>query len=102
MTRLHVRYDRAHFPEDLVFQVTGDRTNFQGRYIMRHEWKGDAACDAAEGLPPKTRASAAARGAQNLADLTGWKLDDIRGRMAASADWASRDDSKWWERLWKQ
>src|SRR5216684_3199564 len=24
ITRLHVRYDRAHFPEDLVFQQTGD------------------------------------------------------------------------------
>src|SRR5205823_1025414 len=29
LTRLHVRYDRAHFPEDLVFQETGDRQNFQ-------------------------------------------------------------------------
>ena len=36
LTRLHVRYDNAHFPEDLVFQETGDRTNFQGRYVLRH------------------------------------------------------------------
>src|SRR5262245_7177360 len=25
LSRLHVRYDNAHFPEDLVFQETGDR-----------------------------------------------------------------------------
>jgi hypothetical protein len=31
LTRLHVRYDNAHFPEDLVFQETADRANFQGR-----------------------------------------------------------------------
>ena len=31
LTRLHVRYDNAHFPEDLVFQETADRSNFQGR-----------------------------------------------------------------------
>src|SRR5262245_43328088 len=31
LTRLHVRYDADHFPEDLVFQETADRTNFQGR-----------------------------------------------------------------------
>ena len=36
VTRLHVRYDRAHFPEDLVFQETGDRSvlwpaHFAGR-----------------------------------------------------------------------
>ena len=40
VTRLHVRYDGAHFPEDLVFQETGDRTNFQGRYVLRHAWTG--------------------------------------------------------------
>src|SRR5438094_653635 len=36
LTRLHVRYDSAHFPEDLVFQETADRGNFQGRYGLRH------------------------------------------------------------------
>ena len=40
VTRLHVRYDAAHFPEDLVFQETGDRTNFQGRYVLRHRLDG--------------------------------------------------------------
>ena len=35
VTRLHVRYDRENFPEDLVFQETGDRQNFQGRYVIR-------------------------------------------------------------------
>ena len=36
ITRLHVRYDAEHFPDDLRFQETGDRSNFQGRYILRH------------------------------------------------------------------
>ena len=40
VTRLHLRYDAAHFPEDLVFQETADRTNFQGRYVLRHPWTG--------------------------------------------------------------
>ena len=35
VTRLHVRYDKAHFPEDLVFQETADRSTFQGRYVLR-------------------------------------------------------------------
>ncbi len=48
VTRLHLRYDNAHFPEDLVFQETGDRTNFQGRYVLRHPWTGEAKCDAAK------------------------------------------------------
>ncbi len=44
MTRLHVRYDRQHFPQDLRFQVTPNKKNFQGRYIMQHEAKGDLSC----------------------------------------------------------
>src|SRR5437867_6169511 len=48
VTRLHVRYDAAHFPEDLVFQETADRGNFQGRYILRHPWKGTEVCEAAK------------------------------------------------------
>src|SRR6267378_2262026 len=46
MTRLHVRYDNAHFPEDLVFQETADRTNFQARYVLRHAFEGDTSCGA--------------------------------------------------------
>ena len=59
MTRLHVRYDAAHFPEDLVFQETADRTNFQGRYVLRHEWKGQSIVPG--GRPLSQRASAAPR-----------------------------------------
>ena len=40
VTRLHLRYTADTFPEDLFFQETGDRTNFQGRYIIRHPWRG--------------------------------------------------------------
>ena len=47
VTRLHVRYDGAHFPEDPVFQETGDRSNFQGRYILRHAWTGTETCSEA-------------------------------------------------------
>jgi hypothetical protein len=28
VTRLYVRYDGEHFPEDLIFQQTSDRNNF--------------------------------------------------------------------------
>ena len=47
LTRLHVRYDAAHFPEDLIFQETSDRSNFQARYILRHPWTGTDECAAA-------------------------------------------------------
>ena len=99
MTRLHVRYDAAHFPEDLVFQETADRTNFQGRYVLRHEWKGTESCGAAEryrsGLPERRE-----REARNLSTLTGWDIDGIRRSMGA-ADPATATPVKWWQRIWK-
>ena len=101
LTRLHVRYDAAHFPEDLVFQETADRANFQGRYVIRHEWKGAGDC-------PQARAYRAglaerrAKEARTVAELTGWDLDRIRGKMALAADWTRPEDRmKWWDRIWK-
>src|SRR5688572_16340921 len=73
LTRLHVRYDGAHFPEDLVFQETGDRTNFQGRYVMRHPWTGDASCDGARAYRLSVR-ERQEQEAQQLASLTGWPV----------------------------
>ena len=34
LTRLHLRYTRDSLPEDLVFQETQDRANFQARYVL--------------------------------------------------------------------
>jgi len=80
VTRLHVRYDAKSFPEDLALMETGDRTNFQGRYILRYPWQGKASCAAGEhyhaSLPVRFRQEA-----QNLARLTGWPQSQIESRM---------------------
>jgi hypothetical protein len=100
LSRLHVRYDAAHFPEDLVFQETGDRTNFQGRYILRHPWKGKDQCAAADAyrrqLPQRFE-----REASNLASLTGWDIARIRGRMNLKAGGPPPEDEPWWKAIWK-
>src|SRR5262245_29700736 len=80
VTRLHVRYDAAHFPEDLMFQETADRANFQGRYILRHPYTGAASCAAADDY----RRSLSLRFEQEaatLSHLTGWDMATIRQRM---------------------
>jgi hypothetical protein len=79
LTRLHVRYDAAHFPEDLAFQETADRQNFQARYVLRHAWTGDIACDAMPYRESVRRRHEAE--ARTLASLTGWRLDEIRRTM---------------------
>ena len=96
VTRLHVRYDNAHFPDDLVFQATTDRTNFQGRYILRHPFAGDVDCEAAReywsGVTQRQK-----RSAQNLASMTGWELAEIMGKMDIKEPPAEKS---WWDSLW--
>ena len=99
LTRLHVRYDGAHFPEDLVFQETPDRSNFQGRFVLRHAWSGPATCDAAA----EYRRSVWQRQqeeAQRLASLTGWQLATIRTKMGLGAN-PPAEPAAWWQRIWK-
>jgi hypothetical protein len=45
-TRLHFRYNRNSFPQDLSFQVTPNTENFQARYVITHPASGDFTCDA--------------------------------------------------------
>lgn len=102
LTRLHVRYDGSHFPQDLVFQQTGDRQNFQGRYVMRHPWTGEASCSAGAEYR-RTVSARMDREAQNLAHLTGWSLEQVRRRAGISAGPAPQVTparKTWWERLW--
>ena len=100
VTRLHVRYDRAHFPEDLVLQQTGDQSNFQGRFVIRHAWKGDSECASGENYRKELR-QRRAREAETLSDLTGWEIDRIRRKMnLASDNSAPEDNLRWWDRIW--
>jgi len=106
ITRLHLRYDRDHFPEDLKFQVTGNRDNFQGRYVIRHPWRGDADCEAARRYLDETLPRRLEQEADNLARLTGWDIKDIRARIklprrSATKDGAKGDKGAWWEDVWE-
>jgi hypothetical protein len=80
VTRLHVRYDAAHFPEDLALLETRDRENFQSRYVLRHPWQGTALCSAADDYR-KSLPVRYAQQARGLASLTGWSQHDIANRM---------------------
>jgi hypothetical protein len=99
LTRLHLRYDSAHFPEDLVFQETADRENFQGRFILRHPWTGRGTCEAARRyrreLPKQYETQA-----ETLASLTGWDVDKIRKKMNLTASTQGSKDDPWWKQIW--
>ncbi len=98
LTRLHVRYDANHFPEDLVFQETADRSNFQGRYILRHPYSGEITCDALQYRQELRRRQE--QESKNLASLTGWGIERIRQKM--NLDEKSIDSRKWYEKIWSR
>ncbi len=87
VTRMHIIYDKAHFPKDLTFKATDNRSNFQGRFIIRHAWKGDVSeCKAAETYFSKILPKRHEREAQTMANLTGWDISSIRKRMKLIGD----------------
>ena len=83
ITRLHVRYDRAHFPEDLQFQETPDQEQYQARYVINHPLTAAAiaacpkAADYARALPAKFAEEQA-----NVVRLTGWDAALVENAMA--------------------
>jgi len=94
ITRLHVRYTRDKFPEDLMFQDTNNQENFQGRYVMQHPYLNETNCDAGKqyraGLPKRFDQEA-----QTLSKLTGWKIEDIRKKLPT----VNLADVSWYDRF---
>lgn len=102
VTRLHLSYDQAHFPEDLMFKETGNRENFQGRYVLRHAFKGEASCPAGDtyrqSLPKRFEQQA-----RTLAQLTGRNINEIRDQMKRNGqDFEPVPATPWWKSLWSE
>jgi hypothetical protein len=99
LTRLHVRYDSEHFPEDLAFQQTGDQQSFQVSYVLRHAFRGTEVCNALAAYRDQLN-ERHAKEAKVLAELTGWELRSIYRQMGADAP-HRKPQPKWWEQLWQ-
>lgn len=95
ITRIHVRYDKQHFPEDLRFQETANNQVFQGRYIIRHPYQGEMKCDAAQEYQRQVKNRQETE-VQTLANLTDWQINDIRKRV----NFMEVKPTSWWQRLW--
>jgi hypothetical protein len=84
-TRLHVRYNRQSFAQDLMFQTTPNKENFQARYIITHPASGDMSCDAGKkylkDLKEKRK-----KEMKMLAYLTGKGMDEWNDELASEND----------------
>ncbi|MEO0998359.1 MAG: DUF2330 domain-containing protein, partial [Pseudomonadota bacterium] len=100
VTRLHLSYDAKTFPDDLRFQETGDRSNYQGRYVIQRAWTGDMECPAAAAYR-LSLAERRTREAETVASLTGWPLAEVMSRMPDGTATAEEPEP-WWRRLWNR
>jgi hypothetical protein len=97
LSRLHVRYSRDRFSEDLVFQETGNKEFFQGRYVVRHPFSGEITCDAGKEYKKSLKQRQETE-AQTLAKLTGWNIDTIRSKIDFVE--TTSEEKLWWRQLW--
>jgi hypothetical protein len=74
-TRLHVRYNRRQYAQDLIFQETPNRENYQARYIITHPATGDMNCEAGKKYM-KDLKERRKKEMEMLASLTGKDYDD--------------------------
>ncbi|MCB1156678.1 MAG: DUF2330 domain-containing protein, partial [Leptospiraceae bacterium] len=85
LTRLHLRYTEKTFPEDLEFQETPDKDNFQTRFIVHHpySWHGDEAkCECFREYMEKLQ-KRKKFWTDNLHSLTGMSKAEITAKMNA-------------------
>lgn len=75
ITRLHFRYNLENFPQDLQFQATPNRENFQARYVMHHPAGGTYRCPQGEDYLQKLVLRRKAE-LKELAKLTDWDLEE--------------------------
>jgi len=81
-TRLHVTYDRKNFPQDLMFQETPNRENFQARYVIQHPVYGTFDCS--EGKKYVSEVMQRRKDELNeLAMLTGWDVSIYQGYLSS-------------------
>ena len=106
VTRLHVRYDAKSFPEDLKFKTTGNKKNFQGRYVLRHAFEGEMKCEAATDYKKMVN-ERKDKEVKTLANLTGWDRkkiwSDIEDAGVGTKYDISKDEGEgptWWKDIW--
>ena len=80
VTRFHAQYTKNQMPKDILFKVTNNRQNFQGRYIMNQPFKGEITC--AEGQRyVREKKNRMRKEEARLRQLTGWSKASITNNV---------------------
>jgi hypothetical protein len=84
-TRLHFRYNRNSFAQDLQFQVTPNTETFQARYVITHPATGDFNCAAGQKYLQDLR-QRRRKELRELTALTGTNLNNWQQDATAKND----------------
>ncbi len=84
-TRLHFRYNRKSFAQDLMFQVTPNTATFQARYIITHPATGNFNCTAGKKYLQDLR-QRRKKELNELTALTGTDINNWQEDAAAKND----------------
>lgn len=74
-TRLHIRYDKEHFPQDLLFQETAKKERFQARYVIHYPFTGDCSCEKGQAYVKGIKSKRIDE-LYNMHKLAGWDIFD--------------------------
>jgi hypothetical protein len=94
VTRLHFKYVEEKFPEDLVLQSTSDAMP----YNIVHTAIRPANSSCPDPGAPQRRA----REQQQLANLTGWSMENVMQRVGGVAQPGQPPKDPWWNKLWQE
>ena len=84
-TRLHFRYNRKSFAQDLMFQVTPNTETFQARYVITHPATGDFNCVAGKKYLQDLR-KRRKKELMELTALTGTNINNWQDEVTAKND----------------
>ena len=99
MTRMHVRYNSASFPQDLAFQVTPNKKQMQGRYVMRHAvLDNNMECEGATAYLQSV-AERRAKELTNLSQLTDWDVSLNVDYVHSVRAMYEKKNNGWFEKL---
>ncbi len=93
-TRMHFRYNRKSFPQDLQFQTTPNKENFQCRYVLTHPATGSFKCAEGQRYLTQLRQRRKAELTQ-LQALTGTTRETWMNDMTGFVDEVEREEDSY-------
>jgi hypothetical protein len=84
-TRLHVRYNRKNFAQDLNFMLTPNKENYQARYVINHPATGDFSCEAGKNYLKELK-KRRKNELENLTTLTGTTYENWTNSLTTNTN----------------